>query len=172
MKADGRRMTAEDYCELGDFILVSQDEWTGFVNSGIYRAWIKNNAPPTEGQVVRYWTDAPKAKPDGPTAEARSRGGSRSNHNQWLQEAIEHIIRELDGDGTPVTFPNVWGWVERNALPGENYEFIPPILGCDSPYVEGDKLYFKDQTGANNSMAKSSLKRYFTRAMKTRTQNN
>ena len=114
-------------------------------------------------QLKEYWPKAmePTGKDgSGLTASARSKGGSQSRRNPWLQDALGRIVVMLEGAGTPATFPAVWEWLEENSTPEAPYEFDPPISGCDYLYVDGDELSFKDQDGTVTILRRRSLERY------------
>ena len=122
--------------------------------------------------VLREWPDPlvvepaeavagdTEAAPGRLTRGARSKGGSRSRRNPWLQEALERIIVMLEEAGTPATFPAVWGWLGKNTTPNSPYEFDPPVSGCDYLYVDGDELSFRDQDGKVTTLKRRSLERY------------
>ena len=99
----------------------------------------------------------------GLTADARSRGGSRSRQLPWLKEAIQRIVDMLEKDGTPPTLTAIWSWLRENAPLDQPYEFDPPILGCDYLYVDGDELSFEDQAGNRRTRKRRSLERYMPR---------
>ena len=77
----------------------------------------------------------------------------------------------LTADGTPVSFRAVWGWLDENATSDDPYEFKPTIAGCNMLYVADGKLNFKDKRNTEYDLARSSLRPYFTRAMKKLAQN-
>ena len=115
----------------------------------------------SEGDAREWIAENPTQS--GLTADARSRGGSRSMQNPWLLEAIQRIVDMLDKDGIPPTSTAIWTWLCENALKDEHYEFDPLILGCDLLYVVGDELNFSDQQGNPHSRKRRSLERYMPR---------
>lgn len=109
-----------------------------------------------------------EASPGVLTTDMQRKGGSRSNYNRGLQEAVERIIDILHGDATPATFSALWDWLLENALKDKPHEFEPVIRGCNYLHFKdggGDVLHFEDYNGNPYHRAKSSLRRYFTRAM-------
>ena len=91
--------------------------------------------------------------------------------HKWTGSDHVPLCAELKMDGVPVTFSAVWSWFCENALETDPHEFVPTIPGCDRLYVADGKLNFQDQLGTQYDFARSSLRRYYTRAMDRLAQN-
>ena len=110
--------------------------------------------------------DTPEATPSGLTQAQQRKGGSRSKHNPWLQDAIGRIVVMLNEEGIPSSARTVWEWLEENALSTRPYdEFEPPIPGCDELYVDDDKLNFTNQAGKKVHYLRRSLDPYVAKAI-------
>lgn len=127
--------------------------------------WFVGRGDAEEGASAFRKSDEEQVEADpnrtgGLTANARSKGGSRSKQNPWLLKAIRRIVDMLNEDGIPPTSTAIWNWLCDNAQLDNPYEFDPPIPGCDDLYVDGDTLYFKDQEGNVRIRNRRTLERY------------
>ena len=111
------------------------------------RPTLQTEAAVDQAAEIEPAEETPEAVPGGLTADARSKGGSRSMRNPWLIEAIQRIADMLTDDGIRPTSRAIWNWLCDNAQPNAPYEFDPVIRGCDVLYVDGDTLSCKDQEG-------------------------
>ena len=98
------------------------------------------------------------------TRDSRRKGGRAPKYDAGLQQFIDQLFAEFEGEGVRLTLFGLEPWLEKNAQPKEGYDPEPPIPDCGDIEFYDNLIWWKNQQGDQKSAALRTLERYIQRA--------
>ncbi len=98
------------------------------------------------------------------TGDSRRKGGSAPKYNAGLQQFIDQLFVEFEGEGVRLTLFGLKTWLERNAQPNKGYDPEPPIPDCGDIEFYDKHVWWKNKQSHQKSTALRTLERYIQRA--------